>query len=128
MTKNRDSSGKFTNQNALIKFSCLLCEKNFSDYKSNKRIFCRRLCQNTWLSRNKNSQWDKIKTLTPSYSSVHKWLYKRLNRKHVCSNCFTPSLWTDWASLSHSFKRDVKDYIELCRSCHTRFDHGKLAL
>jgi len=34
----------------------------------------------------------------------------------------------EWANISGEYKRDVSDYIQLCPSCHRKFDMGKITL
>lgn len=56
-----------------------------------------------------------------SYNALHKWVNYRLRKSGVCSICGEKKK-TDWASKSKKAKRDLNDYIELCRKCHVKYD------
>ena len=125
--KKRNNKGQFINQSAFINYSCKFCNKSFNDFRGNKRIFCSRLCQNTWLARNKNGFLGKIKQ-NASYSSIHKWLKRHFKKPLNCQNCGNFSNHIDWANINHSYSRNINDYKALCRSCHTKYDHGRIVL
>ena len=125
--KIRNNKGQFINRGSLIIYFCKFCKKEFTDYKGNKRIFCNRICQNTWLARNKNGFLGKIKE-NASYSSIHKWLKRHFKKPNNCQNCGNISKYIDWANVNHSYSRNINDYKALCRSCHTLYDHRKMQL
>lgn len=58
------------------------------------------------------------------YSALHKWLYKQLSKRGICSEC-DRSGYTEWANKSHHYKRDISDWLELCKSCHNNYDGKK---
>lgn len=59
-----------------------------------------------------------------SYSSLHTWVRNSLGKPKKCSHCpATTNL--DWANKSGNYKRDVKDWISLCRKCHIWYDKKK---
>jgi len=62
----------------------------------------------------KNYNWkgDKV-----GYSALHKWVYKKLGKAILCSWCFS-SKNVEWANISENYKRDINDWIQLCRRCH----------
>lgn len=65
------------------------------------------------------------------YVAIHTWLKNQNGKASECSNpnCKSqnPKRF-EWASISRKWKRDVKDYIELCPSCHRIFDINNLTL
>lgn len=75
------------------------------------------------------------------YWGLHAWVYKHLGKAMRCDykNCVYPRTNSrgvtylfpkafHWANISHEYKRDLKDWIQLCVSCHSQYDHGKLEL
>src|SRR5262245_49386562 len=56
-----------------------------------------------------------------SYKSLHHWVNRHKVREGKCSHCGTEGK-TDFANVSGTYKRDVEDFIELCRLCHKVFD------
>lgn len=75
---------------------------------------------------NRNWKGDDV-----SYTGLHIWVKKKLGKASCCKNqnCKSknPKIF-DWASISHKAKRDINDYISLCRSCHKKYDCNKLTL
>lgn len=71
-----------------------------------------------------NWKGDKV-----GYSGLHKWVSLRLGKAKVCEVCSNAkSKVVDWANKSHQYKRDLRDWLELCRSCHIRYDKGSLEI
>lgn len=58
-----------------------------------------------------------------SYNGLHKWLNKNYPKNNICNHCGKKSK-TDYANISGKYKRDIKDFIELCRKCHIEYDNG----
>ena len=65
----------------------------------------------------------------PSYQAIHKWLRKNKQRTGICQICGARPIWlmsgrigTEFANISGEYRRDVDDYIELCRPCHRIYD------
>lgn len=55
---------------------------------------------------------------------LHRWVDKELGRPQECENCGDVSKRTyDWANISGEYKRDIADWVRLCRPCHNRFDN-----
>jgi len=55
------------------------------------------------------------------YSAVHQWLLRHYVKSRKCERCGYEGD-TDWANISGEYKRSIKDYTELCRSCHAKED------
>lgn len=75
------------------------------------------------------------------YSSKHKWLVRLYGRADRCDNdtCVYPrrngkgtllkkAKKFTWANISGLYKRDIKDYIKLCVSCHSKYDLGLIPI
>ena len=55
------------------------------------------------------------------YSGVHVWVKKQLGKAFWCTFCFS-MVNVEWANISHEYKRDLCDWLQLCRKCHIKFD------
>lgn len=57
------------------------------------------------------------------YSTLHVWVNKVLGRPKRCEFCLRDDLDRyEWANKSGNYQRDVKDWIRLCKRCHSIFD------
>lgn len=76
------------------------------------------------------------------YVAKHSWIRKHFGRAAICENmdCSYPKRVDagrktikkpsryEWANISKKYKRDKNDYIQLCPSCHRKWDMGKIIL
>ena len=63
------------------------------------------------------------------YEAKHKFMRKNLGKATHCElNATHLSCRFEWANLDHQYSRHTADYIQLCRSCHMRYDIGKLKI
>lgn len=55
---------------------------------------------------------------------VHKWVRRICGKPMSCSNpkCRGISKRYEWANKNHLYKRKKEDYINLCASCHRKYD------
>ncbi len=60
-----------------------------------------------------------------SYTAKHIWIRRHYGKAQMCQNldceCKNPKRF-DWANLSGKYLREIKDYIQLCVSCHKKAD------
>jgi hypothetical protein len=64
-----------------------------------------------------------------SYRGLHRWVEGKLGKPRHCAHCQREDAKVyDWANISHSYKRDLSDWVRLCRSCHINYDLGKIVL
>lgn len=83
---------------------------------------------------NDNPKW---KGDEAGYAAIHKWVQRQKGKAIRCENtdCTYPRRdnWGrtllkpkkfHWANISHKYKRDVNDWMQLCQSCHFRYDRG----
>jgi len=61
-----------------------------------------------------------------SYSGLHYWLRRKLGEPKVCEHCKSSKRRLTWANKSWKYKRDIKDWISLCYSCHKYYDLKRL--
>lgn len=68
----------------------------------------------------KNWQW---KGDDVGYRNLHRWVERKLGKAIKCEFCNVKGKSRyHWASISHNAKRDLSDYIQLCVSCHKKYD------
>lgn len=59
------------------------------------------------------------------YRTLHRWVEKHLGKPNVCEKCGTSNLnkkKIHWANKDHKYKRNLKDWLRLCSSCHKIYD------
>lgn len=72
----------------------------------------------------KNASWkgDEVR-----YQALHMRVAAQRGRPKKCQRCGTtdPMKTYDWANLTGRYD-DPEDYERMCRSCHRRYDYGRL--
>ncbi len=58
-----------------------------------------------------------------SYEALHAWIKKRKKKPMRCGHCKQKKK-LELANRSHQYKRDVDDYMYVCRKCHRVYDKG----
>ena len=60
-----------------------------------------------------------------SYTGIHTWLKTNYGKAIKCEHCKNPNLKRyEWANVSKKYKKDISDWIQLCTSCHRKYDKG----
>lgn len=61
------------------------------------------------------------------YSGLHVWLNKKYGKACVCENesCEGVSNNYQWANKTNQYRREISDWLQLCVSCHKKFDTFK---
>lgn len=75
----------------------------------------------------KNHAWkgDKV-----GYSALHNWIRKYLGKANHCEECGLAEIpsgkkrYFQWANLSRRYRRDLKDWKQLCIKCHVQYDRS----
>ena len=71
-----------------------------------------------WGKDNHSWKGDKV-----GYTALHQWLYKQVGQPKKCQHCRRVDLKQYyWANKNHTYKRNIKDWIRLCPSCHIKYD------
>ena len=76
----------------------------------------------------KNYLWKGEKV---SYRSLHAWVNRWLGKPTKCDFCGRDGLigrMIHWANKSREYKRDLRDWLRLCRGCHTKYDKNIIKL
>lgn len=70
---------------------------------------------------NKNGMW---KGGLNFCQNVHLWVVFRMGKakNYICECCKTKQAF-DWSNIDHKYKKDLKDYRALCKSCHRKWDY-----
>lgn len=71
-----------------------------------------------------NNKW---KGDNVGYATMHGWLRRNYAKDNRCKNCGREGK-TDWANISWEYRRSKDDFVELCRRCHSRYDHKLIML
>jgi hypothetical protein len=96
-------------------------ERNKKVCSCGKKIQYRsKTCKSCSNSNEKHYGW---KGEDAGYLSLHQWIGRKLGKPSICMNCQnTKAKRYDWANVSYLYKRNLSDWIRLCRSCHMKRD------
>lgn len=141
----RDAKGRFTkglsSRPKLGKFVvCLICSKEFYQkrYKllEGKGKYCSVDCYRVTRRGKGTASAGAFKPGDPritglnnygwkgddvGYHGLHHWVNRQLGKAKVCLKCGSKEN-VVWANKSHKYKRDLQDWLELCQSCHIKYD------
>lgn len=58
------------------------------------------------------------------YYALHSWIRRHYGSPKECCLCGenNPSKRYEWANISGKYKRDINDFIRLCKKCHNNLD------
>lgn len=120
-------------------------------WKMKRRILCSRSCQVAWLWKNgkvrhpnkgkqlpeatkakikktllnKGDKHQNWKGDNVQYTALHQWLHSHYGKADHCANkqCGGASQRFEWAKKREcEYRRDVRCFVQLCKSCHTKYD------
>ena len=106
---------------------CIICGKDLPHQKnkSNKvyeaQRFCSNQCIGKYRSGENNNKWlgDEV-----GYDGVHRWVQSKKGKATKCEHCGrTDKKKYEWCNIDHTYKRVLEDYIQLCTSCHRKWDY-----
>lgn len=58
------------------------------------------------------------------YHALHDWVERHLGKPTKCEHCGKEDGRFEWANKSHQYKRELDDWIRLCKKCHIAYDRG----
>ena len=64
-----------------------------------------------------NHKGDKV-----GYAALHDWVSRWKVRPKGCEHCGIEGKRLEWANKSHEYKRDLDDWMSLCKKCHVKYD------
>lgn len=132
--------------------NCTECNKEFKTFPSRVGRFCSYRCNGLWHAKQKpvgvksdgtrtpmsqEAREKQGKTLSKQYMgegnpnwkgddvgrAVHDWVVRargpasKYSCQHKCGK-----MGRDWANVDHRYKRNLDDFIPMCRSCHMKYD------
>lgn len=59
------------------------------------------------------------------YAGVHTWVRTRRPLTGACQVCGATDRKTENANLSGEYRRDLDDFLEMCRFCHRQYDRDR---
>jgi hypothetical protein len=67
----------------------------------------------------------KWKAENAGYCAKHAWIKRHYGKANHCEfNINHKSKNYEWCNISGKYKRSRDDFLQLCRSCHRKFDKG----
>jgi len=121
--------GKFCSKECWYKYKhnkvkriCEQCGKEFearpSVVKMGNGKFCSRKCMGASKSGMNHKDW---KGNEVGYATLHDWVRqnKPKPKPNACEICGKVTTKLDAANISGEYKRDLNDFIYLCKKCHT---------
>jgi hypothetical protein len=57
------------------------------------------------------------------YAALHDWVRRQRGAPERCESCGTTAGRLEWANISREYRRDVADWMALCKPCHGRYDN-----
>lgn len=115
-----------------IERECFTCSKKFytniTSIKKSKGITCSRYCFYKRLIKiiKREEQSPNWKGNEVGKGALHDWVKRQLGKPKKCSKCCsTNDKKYEWANISRKYKRELSDWIRLCRKCHIIFDGSK---
>ncbi len=102
-----------------VKRNCIECEVPLGNPWATKSGLCRR-CSRLG---EKHPLWVEF----PKYGTIHSWIHRTFGLASRCENkrCPGKSKTFDWALIKgREYQRVFENFMELCRSCHVRYDRG----
>lgn len=103
--------------------NCLHCSAIF--YRTPSAITVAKYCSYACVNKAKTGDGHPLWTGdNASYKSLHLWVSRRLGKACICSKCKS-EVRVEWANVSHDYRRDLSDWIQLCQKCHNKYDRGE---
>jgi hypothetical protein len=60
-----------------------------------------------------------------TYQELHRWIRRNKTMPDNCEHCGQSGQYLEWANKSHEYKRDLEDWLALCKPCHGVHDSGE---
>jgi len=57
------------------------------------------------------------------YGKLHYWVYQKKGRPTVCEFCGTTKGKLEWANKSQQYRKELNDWLSLCKKCHVEYDN-----
>ena len=110
--------------------NCEECKREMevleSEIKRGGGKVCSRDCYYKYLKRirpkdEKSWAWKGNKV---GNTALHNWVERHKGKPRKCEHCGTTTAKKyDWANVSQKYKRELGDWVRLCRKCHAKYDY-----
>ena len=90
---------------------------NLPQYEKFKKIYRNKISKLN-LGKN-NGMW---KGNDVKYKALHSWIKRNKKKPTLCEWCDKKKT-KDLASKNHLYKRDISEWVWVCRSCHMKYDY-----
>jgi len=96
-----------------------ICKPNSGSLKKGQRISPRTEFKKGENLGDANYKWkgDEV-----GYFALHTWISRKLGKAKKCATCGTSSGRIEWANKSNEYRRNINDWISLCKKHHTQYD------
>ena len=75
---------------------------------------------------NKNEKHHGWKGDKASYYAIHRWIRIHFIRPDYCEICLSKKVKRfEWANITGIYTRDREDYLNLCTTCHKKYDMNR---
>lgn len=71
-------------------------------------------------SESENGMW---KGNDAGVTAIHLWLKRKFGKAKVCESCGSRKN-VQWANIDHKYYRTIKEWSQLCASCHKKQDYS----
>lgn len=105
---------------------CKNCTRSFQSPPSDRAKFCGQTCYWQDMRTRRDEQTSNWKGNQVGYGALHQWVYRHLGKADKCTMCGSKKN-IQWANKSQEYRRDLTDWLKLCRSCHFAYDDNPLA-
>lgn len=107
----------------VIPSSCLTCGSATKSKPSKVRKFCSPHCYHIDMTKRRGANTPRWTGNNVGYISLHQWVSQNRGKPSLCENCgSTDSKRYEWANISKEYKRELSDWMRLCKSCHVKYD------
>ncbi len=106
---------------------CLNCNTPFYSYRSDKKYHNHKYCSlKCYIESAKGKNHWNWRGDDVSYGALHGWVKRKLGFPKKCEICGVENKILDWANKDHTYKRDINNWVRLCKKCHLKYDieHG----
>jgi hypothetical protein len=114
------------NKNKYLEIGRERANKYYQDHKeeAKKKVNDRYHKNKKLIGRPIGEQHTNWKGKNASYASIHHWVRRHKGRPNKCELCGTmDKKHYDWMNVDHQYKRDLNDYVRVCRRCHRLYDY-----
>lgn len=96
-----------------------ICKPNSGSIKKGQRHSVKTEFTSERTKGNKNTKWkgDEV-----GYYALHGWVYRTCGKPKKCIHCGKTKGRIEWANKSGYYKREIGDWLQLCKKCHCKYD------